>query len=330
MAERVLAVIPCFNEESHIEKLARRLLAAAQDLPMRIAIADGDSTDRTPEIAQKLAHENTNLLYLKNPKRRQAAGVNLAAATYGADAEFLIRIDAHADYPRDYCQTLVQEAQQTGADAVAVRMITAGDGWFQRAVSAVQNSRLGHGGALHRTAGGDGQWVDHGHHALIRLDAFRAVGGYDASFSHNEDAEFDTRLVRAGRKIWLSGKTAAIYYPRSSPVALFRQYMRHGEGRARHILKHRVRPKWRQLLPALVLPTGLLALLGLFHGPAAWPLAAWIVFCLGYGIALGVRAKDTAIGLLAGFAAMIMHVGWSCGFWRGIVKSFFGSYACER
>jgi succinoglycan biosynthesis protein ExoA len=45
------------------------------------------------------------------------------------------------------------------------------------------------------------RFVEHGRHALIRLDAFRAVGGYDATQSHNEDAEFDYRLTGNGGRI---------------------------------------------------------------------------------------------------------------------------------
>ena len=32
----------------------------------------------------------------------------------------------------------------------------------------------------------------------MRIAAFRGVGGYDESFSHNEDAELDYRLRQAG------------------------------------------------------------------------------------------------------------------------------------
>ena len=76
-------------------------------------------------------------------------------------------------------------------------MRTKGTGLFQKATALAQNSRLGNGGSQHRE-GGAGRWTDHGHHALMRLDAFRAVGGYDETFSHNEDAELDYRLAAGG------------------------------------------------------------------------------------------------------------------------------------
>lgn len=316
----ILAVIPCLNEEAHLEQLARSLVKNNRALSFRLVIADGGSADKTPEIAQRLATEYPNVFFLHNPKRLQSAAVNLAAAVYGDDAEFLIRLDAHADYPPTYCETLIAEAKAIKAAAVVVAMHTIGGAPFQRAAAAAQNSKLGNGGASHRTVRGEGAWVDHGHHALMCLDAFRAIGGYDESFSHNEDAEFDIRLRQAGYKIWLTGKTSLVYYPRAQAWPLFRQYFRFGQGRARTILKHRIRPKARQLAPAAVLPAALLALLTPVCLIAILPLLAWVTLCLGYGLALGMRDRNAAI-MLAGPAAMLMHFGWSLGFWTGICKA---------
>src|SRR3984885_13297203 len=92
---------------------------------------------------------------------------------------------------------------------------------IQKAAAATQNSLLGNGGSAHRREGKGGRWVDHGHHALIRLESFRAVGGYDESFPQNEDAELDHRLANSGYKIWLTSQTSLTYYPRSSPSRLF-------------------------------------------------------------------------------------------------------------
>lgn len=117
-------------------------------------------------------------------------------------------------------------------------MNTLGDRGFTHGVAAAQNSRLGTGGAAHRMGLG-GRFIDHGHHALIRMDAFRAVGGYDARQSHNEDAEFDHRLTSAGGRIWLSGRTQIGCYARQTPAALFRQYFRFGAGRNKPRCQHR-------------------------------------------------------------------------------------------
>lgn len=316
----ILAVIPCLNEAEHIEHLVRNLIRNCAELQMRIVIADGGSTDGTIEIARRLEAEYSQVKYLHNPKRIQSAAINLAVAEYGPWAKILIRLDAHAEYSANYCQTLMEEQQIHAASAVVVSMETVGKNLFQRAAAAAQNSKLGNGGAAHRNAGRSGRWVDHGHHALMRLDAFHAVGGYDESFSHNEDAELDLRLRQAGHRIWLTAKTSLTYYPRSRPAALFRQYFRFGHGRARTVMKHRALPRLRQLVPLGVAPAVLLALAAPLYWYAAIPLMVWVSFCVSYGLLLGIRQKS-APAALSGAAAMLMHFGWSLGFGSGIVSA---------
>lgn len=320
--KRILAVIPCLNEEAHLRTLVDSLVANNRDLTLRIVIADGGSTDRTQEIARELAAQHGNVVVLHNPKRLQSAAVNLAVAAEGAGHDCLIRLDAHAAYPAGFCRLLVQEQAQTGAASVVVPMHTVGTAGFQKAVAAAQNSKLGNGGSAHRNVTGQGKWVEHGHHALMTITAFTSVGGYDETFSHNEDAELDLRLAAAGQRIWLTGLTALDYYPRSSPLALFRQYLRFGQGRARTILKHAIKPAPRQLAPAAVLPAFILALLAPVLPLAALPLLAWAGLCLACGAWLAFKAKDPVL-LLSGPAAMIMHAGWSAGFWRVMLKKLF-------
>lgn len=322
-SNNILAVIPCLNEEKHIDGIVRKLVAHTQLLPIKIVIADGGSTDGTINIVQKLAAEFSNVFYVHNPKRLQSAAVNLAVETYGVEAQWLIRLDAHADYPDDYCQVLIAEALATQAASVVVSMDTQGIGFWQRAAAAAQNSKLGNGGSAHRKAGATGSFVDHGHHALMQIEAFRAVGGYDDSFSHNEDAELDHRLGRAGYKIWLTSKTDLVYYPRSTPFALYRQYFMFGKGRARTILKHKIIPKLRQMIPAAVAPAAVLFLLTPIHWLAAVPLMSWAFLCLVYGGLLAVKAKNAQVAM-AGPAAMLMHMGWSFGFWLGMTKILQG------
>ena len=312
---QLLIVIPCLNEENHLKKIVDGLITSPGNDNVRIVIADGGSTDRTVQIARDLARNYKQIAYLHNPMKRQAAALNLAVSIYGREANFLIRIDAHADYPTNYCRALLDEALRTHADAVVVSLRTIGKTLFQKAVAAAQNSKLGNGGSAHRLTGNSGRWIDHGHHALMRLEAFRAVGGYDESFAYNEDAELDYRLTQAGRKIWLTGKTSPIYYPRSTPGELFNQYVRYGRGRVQTIIKHHAKLKLRQMLPACILPAALLMLLTPWFGLAALPLLLWLVLCLAYGVVLTCRAKEISIAL-AGPAATLMHAGWSLGFWQ--------------
>lgn len=314
-----LIVIPCLNEAAHIGALLDQLRPAAGRLGAHIVVADGGSTDGTLAIVEAVAAKDPQVALLHNPRRIQSAAINLAVATFGNGADYLIRIDAHGGYPEDFCDRLVEEALATGADSVVVSMRTSGSGAVQKAVAAAQNSKLGTGGSKHRHLSA-GEWVDHGHHALIRISAFTAVGGYDETFSHNEDAEFDYRLRQAGHRIWMSGKTQMIYYPRSSLKGLYFQYLGYGRGRAKNVLKHRMVPKVRQMIPLLVFPVVLLAALSFIHWLAAVPFLLWAAVCLGYGAVTAIRQRNPGFALV-GVSAMVMHFGWSVGFWLQLLRA---------
>ncbi|MES0195651.1 glycosyltransferase family 2 protein [Mesorhizobium sp. M0011] len=308
-----LIVIPCLNEAAHIGALLDQLRPAAARLGARIIVADGGSTDGTLSIVEDVIARDPRVILLHNKRRIQSAAINLAVGTFGDGADYLIRIDAHGGYPDDYCDRLVEEALATSADSVVVSMLTSGSGAVQKAAAAAQNSKLGTGGSKHRHLS-QGQWIDHGHHALMRISAFGAVGGYDETFSHNEDAELDYRLRKAGYKIWMSGKTQMVYYPRASLSGLYFQYLGYGRGRAKNVLKHRVIPKVRQMVPLLVFPVVLLAAFSFVHWLAAVPLLLWASVCLGYGLVTAIRQRKADVAL-AGVSAMVMHLGWSVGFW---------------
>jgi len=313
----VLVVIPCLNEEAHLPGLLDQFRADAN--VARIVVVDGGSTDRSVEIVHRAGETDLRVVLLHNAKRIQSAGVNLAVAAHGDEALFFVRVDAHAGYPRDFLATLIAAQAESGADSVTVSMrATASDAsCFQRAAATAQNSVLGTGGSAHR-AGGGRRWVDHGHHALFRTTKFRAVGGYDESFSHNEDAELDLRVTRAGGKILLAADVLIDYFPRMRGSALWRQYFKFGEGRARTALKHKTPLKPRQLIPALIAPAVALAVLAPLSPAFALPALAWLSLCLTYGLVLGFRARSfCAAG--AGVAAAIMHLAWSVGFLKGLI-----------
>ena len=316
---KTLIVIPCLNEARTIDDLLLKFSSSLNHPQDRIIVADGGSTDGTRDIVASFSMQDQRVILLANPKRIQSAGINLAVEMFGADYDYLIRIDAHGDYPDDYCHRLLEDAVKTGADSVVVAMDTVGHGTFQKATAIAQNSKLGNGGSKHRE-GSKGHWIDHGHHALMRISAFTKAGGYDESFSHNEDAELDYRLRKAGFRIWMTDKTCMTYYPRSNVTPLFKQYMAYGRGRAKNLLKHRSLPKIRQMIPLAVMPVAVFALLGFLHWAAFVPLLLWVGACLGYGLWMAVAEKNS-YGPLAAFAAKVMHFAWSTGFWLELLGS---------
>jgi succinoglycan biosynthesis protein ExoA len=286
----------------------------------RIVIVDGGSSDNSAAIVRDIAVADARVRLLNNPKRIQSAAINLAARQF-VEADYLVRVDAHARYPSDYIARLIGACEESGADCVTVSMRAeaAAPTCFEQANAAAQNSVLGAGGSPHRKSG-PRRWVEHGHHALMRMATFASVEGYNEAFTHNEDAELDARICANGGKILLAADIVIGYFPRATARALLRQYFKFGAGRARMLLLHREPPKPRQLAPALILPAVLLAPFAPLWIWAAAPAALWLFACLSFGALLGLKQKSLCAAA-SGIPAALMHLGWSTGFWIGALTS---------
>lgn len=310
----VVVVVPVLNEERHLVDCISALLNQDCREIKAIVIADGGSTDETRRIARDICAAHDIVHLMDNARRIQSAAVNLVAAS-SLPGDILVRADAHADYPVDFVSRCVTALRTNDADTVVVSMRTVGMQPFQRAVAAAQNSLLGNGGSAHRK-NTESRFVDHGHHAAFRRSFFVELGGYDESFTHNEDAEFDVRVGQAGGKIWLCAEAAITYYPRGRIGSLSKQYYNYGRGRARNMLTHRSRPKLRQLAPLLISGSALASVMAAPIVPEAVliPLAYAGLYS-GWSVFASLRTRDPAV-LGMGIAAAAMHVSWSAGFMK--------------
>ena len=314
----VLIVIPSLNEEAHIENVIASLQADRGCGEALIVVSDGGSSDRTVAIVERIARIDPRVHVLTTVKRLSiGASVNRAVECFGHGQTWLVRLDAHAEYPKDYASRLVAKAIKTGASSVVTPMITRGRTCFQRAAAAAQNSFLGTGGSPHRLLNRGG-WVEHGHHALIDLQRFCELTGYSET-QFNEDAEFDQRLLKTGGKIWLADDLVITYFPRSNTISLFRQYRSHGLGRARTFFLHGGRKHVRHFILPSILPMITLVFLAPLYWPLAVPASAWLFTCLLYGFALGIRQRDVCAAA-SGYAAIVMQLAWSFGHWREIIS----------
>ncbi|MBA4339769.1 MAG: glycosyltransferase family 2 protein [Hyphomonas sp.] len=312
----ILAVIPALNEARHIETCIRSLMAGSQALrQVPMLVADGGSSDDTVAIVERLRTEFPNLSVLHNPKRLQAAALNLAAAGAPVAATILVRCDAHSIYPENFILDVAQSLVDTGAASLVIPMDAVGETCFEKANAWIVDTPLGSGGAAHRGGKASG-WVDHGHHAGFDLSWYRRIGGYDESFSHNEDAEYDVRLGKAGGRVYLDAGIRIQYIPRGNVRRLWKQYEGYGRGRAKNVRKHGSRLKLRQTVPIFAL---LGSALGLVASLVYWPA---IILPLGYVAILALASGLVALkhkslcGLYAGLAAGTMHMSWAFGYLR--------------
>jgi succinoglycan biosynthesis protein ExoA len=316
----VTIILPAYNEEHHLERCLWTLLDDPYPTDrLEILIVDGGSTDRTREIARRLASDHGFVRVLHNPRRLQAAAVNMGLRAADLRAECIMRCDVHAEYPTGFISRAVASLRRHRAALVAYADAPKAESHFQAAVAFAQNTPLGVGNASYRLGRISG-FVDHGKHGCFDRAALEEIGGYDESFSHNEDSELSLRLVRSGGRIWLDTGLCVAYYPRTSLPGLARQYYLYGRGRARTVLKHHVMPRWRQCAPPLLLlGEAILLPLGAFTTWALAPLLLYVVaLCLAatYGT---IKTRNLDV-LLAVAAFATMHHAWGYGFLRGMAQ----------
>jgi succinoglycan biosynthesis protein ExoA len=323
----VLIVIPSLNEEAHIESVIASLQADRRCSEALIVVSDGGSSDQTVAIVERIASTDPRVRVLTTAKRQRTGGsVNRAVECFGHGRTWLVRLDAHAEYPKDYASRLVAKAIETGATSVVTPMFTRGHTCFQRAAAAAQNSFLGTGGSAHRLLNRGG-WVEHGHHALVDLERFRKLGGYE-EVQFNEDAEFDRRLIKSGGRIWLADDLVITYFPRNNTISLFRQYVTHGLGRARTFVRHGGRKRIRHFILPSIAPIIILGFFAPLYWPLAVPASAWLFTCLSYGFVLGIRQKDVCAAA-SGYASIVMQLAWSVGHWREIISIRLHTLFCH-
>lgn len=323
----VSVIIPCFNEETTIEKVLTALLKQTFDLSQsEVVIADGRSTDRTVEVIQKFAKANPELTIriVENPKRFIPTALNLAIAA--ARGEFIVRMDAHSVPNAQYVQLSVDAIQQgKGANVGGVWHIRPrADRWIPRSIAVAAGHPIGAGDAKYRFTD-KAQSVDTVPYGAFRKALVDEIGGYDESLLANEDYEFNTRIRQNGHQIWLDPNINCIYFARPSLAALRKQYWRYGTWKAEMLRRYPQTLRWRQAIPPLfVLTLILTALLGIAD-PMYWWMGGTLAAC--YGLVLVIfasqatwRTKDWS--LLIGFPLAIatMHFSWGLGLLVGLVR----------
>ncbi len=232
-------------------------------LTLEIVIADGMSTDGTRDILNEYACKHSTIRVLENKNRTASHGLNLAIQQ--AKGEFVVRMDAHTEYPPKYVVRCLRIAIATGAENVGGAARTAAKSFWKRAVAAGFHSKFATGGANFRSQDYSG-FTDTVPYGCWRKDLLYKLGLFDETLVRNQDDELNLRIRRAGGTVWQDSSIVSYYHPRSTLRALFRQYFQYGFWRVAVLRKHRMVASKRQLVPIGAIAAGALLVLCLLLG----------------------------------------------------------------
>ena len=328
VSDPVSVIMPVRNEEAHLATSVQGVLDQNYPGDLEILLAVGPSSDRTAEIAAGLAQDNPHIRVIDNPSGTTPDALNLAIAA--SRFPVVIRVDAHGELGEQYLATAVQLLHQTDAANVGGRMEARGRTSFEKAVALAYNSRLGLGGGgfhLADTPQGPAETVFLG---CFRRDALISAGGYDPDMIRAQDWELNLRLRQSGEKVIYSPKLQVTYRPRSSVVALARQFYVTGKWRRELIRRHRETASLRYLAPPIAVG-GIVAGSALALNPRlpGWLRVLGLLAPVGYAAVVGLGsqfglegADEVPVGRRTRawlpVVLTIMHMSWGAGFLRGL------------
>lgn len=328
LARRITLAIPTLNEAPFIRACLHSLLMGSEAHgALDVMVLDGGSTDGTKAAVAEMQTQFPNIRWIENEGVTPAHALNLAAQISDPCRDILIRCDAHSLYPRDFVLNVATQLVMRDVASIVVPVKAAaapGANDIAKATALIADTLLGAGGAAHRKGAPSG-YVDHGHHAAMWRDIFLTVGGYETVLIANEDAEFDTRLINAGYRIWLAAELPVTLYVRPTLSSLWRQYRRYGVGRAQHLIAHGKSPRLRQAMPVLHVQALLLSLMMLPFTLIGLVYPLFYLTITGLAGIITALARKTRIGWLSPASLWVMHTAWGTGFLTTLIKrTFFG------
>ena len=317
----ISVIIPVYNEEKYIDGCIASMLE--QDYPkesMEWFFVDGMSQDATRQILAQYQSRYPALIHvLENPNKTVPYAMN--AGIHASKGEYIIRLDAHAEYAQDYFSKCVELLDRTGADNVGGVMQTKSRTPMGGVIAKMLSSKFGVGDAQFRTNGSDG-YVDTVPFGAFRREIFEKVGLYDQRLTRNQDSELNYRIIHNGGKIYLSHEIRLAYYCRDTVMGIVKMALLNGKW---NIITSKLCPgsmRLRHFVPCLVVLSLIgLPILGALWHPVWWLLAAELAAYL----ALDCLFSGKAAGSVGEFFKLLglfplFHISYGWGSVVGICK----------
>ena len=323
-------VCPIFNEEKYIGPFIESILK--QDYPkddLEILLVDGLSTDMSRVIISEYAKKYPFLRLIDNPQQTVPYAMNNGIMC--ANGSIVLRLDAHAEYPSNYCSVLVQKLNELdGAENVGGVCITLPCNETPVAVSIAEcmSNRFGIGNSYFRVGAKRIMSVDTVPFGCFRKSLFDRIGLYDTDMIRNQDDELNGRIIMNGGKIYLLPEIEIKYYARDSISKIRRMFYQYGLYKPLGNKKLGSPATMRQFLPlAFVLGLFLGAFLCLIFPPFRPFYLGVVTLYVVIGVAEGVKSAcktgQWSCVFLMPFMFFNMHISYGVGYMVGLFNLLF-------
>lgn len=290
-----------------------------------ILVAEGRSNDGTKDILQEIISNEPRIRLIDNPSLTVPSGLNLAIAA--SKGEFIVRMDVHAEYPKDYLSSLIHGIEQYRADNIGVPWDTlpGGSGVQAHAVAASLRSAFGIGLASYRLGVEHPLEVDTVPFGCFRREVFEKIGLFDEELHRNQDDEFNARMKKNGMRIVLLPGPRIRYFARETILKSAKMMYQYGHFKPLVNRKIGSPATARQFVPpAFVATLSFAAIAGFVTH------SVWLVGCAALGAHLVGSLLATALFLLSPngirrsaawllpSAFLANHLAYGAGYLRGV------------
>jgi glycosyltransferase involved in cell wall biosynthesis len=313
--KKVSVIIPVKNEE---KKIARCLEAVFNQTrkPFEVIIVDGNSTDKTVEVASKFP---VRILYDNHASIGGARQIGVEEA----HGDYIAFIDSDCIPEKDWLENLIKEFDD-GIVGIGGGIINIGEGVWRKSINLALDTFLGSANSVQGRLFKNKRYVKSisGCNSLYRKRDLIAIGGFNTKLSLNEETELNRRLLKRGRLLYIPN--AVVYHDNGRGLRDFAKRMyQYGYGRGENRL-------WDiQIIPpiiAMIVPFLLLISTVAFFSM----IFLYILILFSYSIGIWLRIKDFKLVLTIPLIFAIEHLMYTIGFWIGIMKNIKPFGYCVR
>lgn len=324
MNYEVAIVIPTLNEERFISRCLDSIIKQTFKFEkMDVMIIDGGSNDKTKDIVAKYQKSHQNIRFLENKKKIQSVAFNIGFKK--STAPYIIRLDAHAEYDSKYISLCIENLKQDekrGNVGGRCNILPFNQSLWAQTNAILNHSRFGIGGAAFRVSN-EAHNTDSVPFGAFPRKIIEKIGGMREDLPRGEDNEYNSRIRKAGYKIFFDPNIISSYFARPTLGASCKQMYANGNSIGYLYYIDREAIGIRHLVPLLFVVSGLFSIIiSVLWSPFCYVFCGGLaLYLIADAMASIMGAKDNVKCTLPLFILFFcVHVSYGIGTIAGLIK----------